>query len=118
VIEITRFRLRPGVSPAEFAAADARLQTEFAYQQPGLLRRTAALADGPAEGLADGPAEGLADGPAGSGSREGVAVDLWRSAEDADACSARWDGDPVVREWLALIEDGSVTSERFFEFEG
>jgi hypothetical protein len=36
VIEIMRFRLRPGADEAAFLAADKRVQEEFAYQQPGL----------------------------------------------------------------------------------
>ena len=40
--EIATFRLREGVSEDEFLAADARVQTEFYYQQDGLMRRTVA----------------------------------------------------------------------------
>lgn len=85
-----RFRLVPGCDEAEFIAADRRLQQEFAYQQPGLLRRTTARG---------------ADG--------WVVIDLWRSAADADACAARWDSDPVVAAFMALVDASSVTSERF-----
>jgi len=91
VIEIMRFRLAPGSDEAEFRAADRRLQQEFAYQQPGLLRRTTARG---------------ADG-------DWVVIDLWRSAADADACAARWDSDPVVGAFMALVDGSSVTSERF-----
>src|SRR5262245_44247260 len=45
VIETMTFRLRDGADEAGFRAADQRLQTEFAYQQPGLLRRTTATGD-------------------------------------------------------------------------
>jgi hypothetical protein len=91
VIEIMRFRLSPGSDEAEFLAADRRLQQEFAYHQPGLLRRTTAR-----------------------GTDGGwVVIDLWRSAADADACAARWDSDPVVGRFMALVDASSVTSERF-----
>lgn len=86
-----RFRLAQGCDEAKFIAADRRLQQEFAYQQPGLLRRTTARG---------------ADG-------DWVVIDLWRSAADADACAARWDGDPVVAAFMALVDASSVTSERF-----
>ena len=76
-----RFRLAPGGDEATFIAADRRLQQEFAYQQPGLLRRTTARG---------------ADG--------WVVIDLWRSAADADACAARWDSDPVVAAFMALVD--------------
>lgn len=86
-----KFRLSPGSDEAEFLAADRRLQQEFAYQQPGLLRRTTARG---------------ADG-------DWVVIDLWRSAADADACAARWDSDPVAGAFMALIDGSSVTTERF-----
>ena len=87
-----RFRLGPGGDEAELIAADRRLQQEFAYQQPGLLRRTTARG---------------ADG-------SWIVIDLWRSASDADACAARWDSDPVVGAFMALVDGSSVTSERFW----
>jgi hypothetical protein len=64
VIEIMRFRLPPGADEAAFLAADRRVQEEFAYHQPGLLRRTTARGQ---------------DGG-------WIVIDLWRSAADADAC--------------------------------
>jgi len=91
VIEILRFRLAPGSDEAEFVAADRRLQQEFAYQQPGLLRRTTARG---------------ADGG-------WVVIDLWRSVADADACARRRDGDPMVGAFMALVDASSVISERF-----
>ena len=45
VIETMTFRLRLGVDEAEFLGVDKRLQSEFAYQQPGLVRRTTARSD-------------------------------------------------------------------------
>jgi hypothetical protein len=92
VIEITRFRLNEGADEDSFLAADARLQTEFAYQQPGLRRRTAAR------------------GVDGSW----IAIDIWDSDAAADACAARWASDPVVAEYLSFVEPGSVKNERFW----
>jgi hypothetical protein len=91
VIEIMRFRLPPGADEAAFVEADRRVQQEFAYQQPGLLRRTTARG---------------ADGA-------WIVIDLWRSAGDADACDARWDHDRVVQEFMALLDGPSVTVERY-----
>ena len=42
MIEITTFRLRARGDVDEFLLADGRVQTEVAYQCPGLLRRTIA----------------------------------------------------------------------------
>lgn len=86
-----RFRLAPGSDAAEFITADGRLQQEFAYRQPGLLRRTTAR----------GPDDGW------------IVIDLWRSAADADACAAGWDDEPVVGAFMDFLDRSSVTSERF-----
>ena len=86
-----KFRLAPGGDEAAFAEADRRLQQEFAYHQPGLLRRTTARG---------------ADG-------SWIVIDLWRSADDADACDARWDHDQVAQQFMALLDRPSVTVERY-----
>jgi hypothetical protein len=92
VIEITRFRPRPGVKEADLQRADKSVQEDFAYQQPGLLRRTTAKS--------------------GQG---WVVIALWRSHADADAASARWENDPVAQGFVELIERDSVRSERYDE---
>jgi hypothetical protein len=95
VIEIMTFRLRGAVDEAEFLAADRRVQTEFAYHQPGLLRRTTARGD---------------DG-------EWVVIDLWRSEAEADACDQRWDQDPAAAAFMALVDRASVTTRRYRELD-
>lgn len=42
MIEVITFRLRAGADVCEFLLTDGRVQTEVAYQCPGLLRRTIA----------------------------------------------------------------------------
>ncbi|HEV8064276.1 MAG TPA: hypothetical protein VGP46_05570 [Acidimicrobiales bacterium] len=92
MLEITRFRLRPDADLDAFLGADARLQTEFAYQQPGLARRTTAR-----------------------GSDEGwIVVDIWASAAQADACAEVWGSDSCVAEWLSFVDPESVSNERFW----
>jgi hypothetical protein len=86
-----QFRLLADTRLDDFLAADHRLQTEFAYLQPGLLRRT-------------------------TGSNESgdwVVVDLWRTAADADACADRWDHDPIAHAFMAFIDRRSVRVQRF-----
>ena len=94
VIETMTFRLVDGTSKAEFLAVDKRLQSDFAYQQPGLVRRTTA--------------RGRRDG-----GDEWVVIDLWRRAADADACAARWDDDPVAQEFMALVDRDTVEVRRY-----
>jgi len=87
-----QFRLLPRTVVDEFLAADHRLQIEFAYQQPGLLRRTTARGT---------------DG-------EWLVIDYWRTAADADACAERWEHDEVVLAFMNLVERSSVRVQRFW----
>ncbi|MBO0808357.1 MAG: hypothetical protein J2P32_08665 [Actinobacteria bacterium] len=88
-----RFRLADGCDEGVFLAADRRLQEDFAYQQPGLLRRTTARGEGGAW----------------------IVIDLWRSAADADACAARWERHPLARAFMDTIDRSSVTTQRYQE---
>jgi hypothetical protein len=87
-----QFRLLPGVGEETFLAADQRLQTEFAYQQRGLLRRTTAH------------------------DRHGdwLVIDHWRAEADADACAERWEHDPLALSFMNLVDRGSVRVQRFW----
>jgi hypothetical protein len=93
VIETMTFRLAEGADEAAFLAVDKRLQSDFAYRQPGLLRRTTARGQG-----------------------DWVVIDLWHSAEDADAASRRWDDDPAAQEFMAFVEAGSTEIHRYEDF--
>jgi hypothetical protein len=91
VIEILQFRLVPGADEAAFLAADRSVQTEFAYQQPGLLRRTTARGD---------------DG-------EWIVIDVWRSDADAAAADEGWEQDPATRRFMSFVDRDSVRSKRY-----
>lgn len=91
MIEIMCFRLGDGADVEAFLAADKRLQTEFAYRQPGLLRRTTARAD---------------DGT-------WAVIDLWRSAEDADRCARAWNGDPLADAFRSFVDRDTVSVARY-----
>lgn len=95
MIEVTRFRLREGVDEADFREADARYQMEFAYRQPGLLRRTTASSE-----------EG-----------EWAVIDLWRTPGDADASRRRASGDPVAQVHAAMVEPASVEAATYLELD-
>jgi hypothetical protein len=86
-----RFRLAPDADDQAFEAADRRVQTEFAYRQPGLLRRTVARAE---------------DG-------EWIVIDLWQSAEDADRCAQAWEDDPLTAEFMSFVDPGTVSVGRY-----
>ena len=91
VIEILTFRLASGVDVAAFTALDARVQTEVAYQQPGLLRRTTGCND-----------EG-----------RWLILQVWASSEAAAAGRVAFDRSPVGAALDALIDADSVHVERF-----
>lgn len=89
------FRLGDGEDEAVFIDSDKRLQAEFAYQQPGLLRRTTAR----------------------DGDGNWMVIDLWDSAENADACSERWDSDPVAQGFMRHIDRSTVVVARYTELD-
>lgn len=91
MIEILTFRLAEGTDEADFLEADRAVQTEFAYQQPGLLRRTTAKG---------------ADG-------DWVVIDVWRSPEDADACDRVWGHDEWTGRFMSLVDAASVRVARY-----
>jgi hypothetical protein len=95
VIEIMRFRLAPGADEAGFREADKAVQSEFAYHQEGLLRRTTAV------------------------DREGawIVIDLWQSGKAADAAEARWGQDPVTAAFMSFIDPATISTERYAELD-
>ena len=90
-IEIMTFRLRPETSEADFLAADRRVQVEFAYHQPGMVRRT------------------TAHNPDG----DWVVIDLWASAADAANYVDGWNREPGPRAFMALIDQDSVATRSY-----
>ncbi len=91
MIELTSFRLLRGADVTGFEAADAKLQTQFAYQQPGLVRRTTA-----------------------KGTDGGwVVITLWRSPQDADAPTADEGQEAVVEEFMSYVDPATVRSDRY-----
>lgn len=91
LIEISTFRLAPGVGDDEFLAADEVVQQEFVYQQPGLVRRT------------------IARGADGSW----AVITMWGAAEYAEAAAEKAEGNPVWRAFRSAIDEGSLTVERY-----
>lgn len=95
MIELIRFRLAPGADVEAFREADSRVQSEFAYRQAGLRRRTVARAD---------------DGT-------WIVVDLWASAADADGAGQRWGQDPASAAFMSFVDAASVRTERYIELD-
>jgi len=91
LIETFQFCLTPDADEAAFLAVDKRLQSDFAYQQPGIVRRTTARGD----------------------NGEWIVIDLWQSAADADACAATWESDALAQEFMAFVDRESVRVTRY-----
>jgi hypothetical protein len=91
VIEVQTFRLIAGADEEEFRVADERLQTEFYYDQPGLIRRTTGRS-----------ADGLF-----------VALVHWDSSDEAEAAAVSLVSAPS---WVAiapLIDPSTQGIQRF-----
>ncbi len=91
IIDVLHFRLASGVDEEEWLAQDRLAQTDFAYQQPGLLRRTTARGEGGSWAV----------------------ITQWRSAVDADAAMAKAGQDPGMLRIMSMIEPGSSSTERY-----
>ncbi len=95
MIEILVFTLVAGADQDAFLACDRRVQTEFAYRQPGLLRRTTTRGKGDSWAV----------------------FDYWASEADADACDERWRSDRVAQEFMSYVDRATVRTARFTELD-
>lgn len=91
VIAVDTFSLAAGVDRDAFVAADERVQQAFAYQQPGLERRTAA---------------------SGAGNRW-LVIEVWGSHEELDAARAAEAADGAVQAWQELVDMSTRRREVF-----
>jgi len=89
VLEVCTFV--PSADDDAMRAADAQMQTDFAYQQPGLLRRTTARDD----------------------AGRWCVVTLWASHDDATAAESAARTDAVARAFWSLVDDSSISVQRY-----
>ena len=95
MIVITTFRLHPETVEEAFLALDTRVQTEFAYHETGLVRRTTARSAG----------------------GTWLVIEIWHSDEDADASASDRADSPLHGEYLSLIDRQTLESDRFATFD-
>ena len=88
VIEVATFTLARDEDA--FLAADKQMQTDFAYQQPGCVRRTTARGD---------------DG-------HWLVLTMWVDNAAADAARAA-EGDPIATDFWAHVAPQSISRQRF-----
>jgi hypothetical protein len=91
MLEITAFRLVAGADEEAFLAADGRVQCEFAYRQPGLMRRTTARG---------------ADGA-------WIVIELWRADADADVAAGPRHHDEATGVFLSFVDPTTVRTRRY-----
>lgn len=86
LIEIMTFQLAPNVDIDVFIVADALVQADFSYHQPGILRRTLARAD---------------DG-------EWLIHTIWTSADAARAAQVAFAASDLGTDFMALIDEATI----------
>jgi hypothetical protein len=90
MFEVITFRLADGTDEVAFRTVDGRVQVEFAYQQPGLLRRTL-----------------------GRRGQTWLVLQIWATPDAADAASAAFDTSPLGAEFMSLIDRDSLVVDRY-----
>ena len=95
MILITTFRLRPDTDVDAFLALDTRVQTELAYHEAGLVRRTTARSTG----------------------GTWLVIEIWRSEEDAAASASDRADSPLHGEYRSMIDGQTLESDRFTTFD-
>jgi hypothetical protein len=91
VVEVVTFKLKAGVSAAEFAPVDKAVGREHVAKQPGFVSRESAHG---------------ADG-------EWLVIVHWRSVKDADASMASFENAPAAAPFMAKIEAPTMSMKRF-----
>ncbi|MGM9488047.1 antibiotic biosynthesis monooxygenase family protein [Ideonella sp. YS5] len=91
VIEIVTFKLKPGVTDAEFAQVDKAVEREHVARQPGFVSRESAHA---------------ADG-------QWLVIVHWRSAGDAAASMASFEKAPAAASFMSRIEASTMSMRRY-----
>jgi len=91
MIEILTFALCAGADDERFVTVDARVQTEFAYQQPGLARRTTGR---------------NTDGRC-------LVLQVWSSDEAETAARTAFEASELGVDFASLIDPDSIRRECF-----
>lgn len=91
VIEVVTFKLKHGVTAAEFAPVDKAVEREHVARQPGFVSRESA------------------HGPDG----EWLVIVHWRSTQDADASMASFEKAPAAASFMSKIEAAAMHMKRY-----
>ena len=91
IIEIVRFRVKPGTDRDQFLAQNRAVEKNFVSRQPGLITRESAQND---------------DG-------EWIVVLHWERSEDAQASMDKFVAAPETKDFTALIDMGTFSMTRY-----
>lgn len=91
IMEVTTFRLNPGVDPMDFSTRDAQVESDFTSMQPGFIRRQSGVDE------------------------EGnyVVVVFWKSIADAEASMSKFMGDASVADYAQMIKGETMNMSRY-----
>lgn len=90
VVEIATMTLAAGVTAAEFAAIDARVEAEHVSRQPGFVSRETGVTEG-----------------------GWVAIIYWASVEAAEASMASFATAPAAAEFMSMVDADSIVMTRY-----
>lgn len=91
VIEVVTFRLKPGVSNAEFGRVDKKVEQEHVSKQLGFISRESGAGDG----------------------NEWLVIVHWRSVPDAEASMKTFEKAAAAAEFMSKIEESTMSMKRY-----
>lgn len=91
VIEVVTFKLKPGVTAAQFRLVDQEVEAQHVSKQPGFVSRESAAGE----------------------NGEWLAIVHWRSAADADASMAGFEKAPAAAGFMASLDASTMRMQRF-----
>lgn len=91
VMKTICFQLEDDADDAEFRQANELVQAGFTYQQPGIIRRTAAKDDG----------------------GQWLVVEIWDSPESEQSSFQSWQSSPIADAYLGFINSDSIAVRQY-----
>jgi hypothetical protein len=91
VVEVVTFKLRGGVTAAQFRLVDQEVETQHVSKQPGFVSRESAAGE----------------------HGEWLVIVHWRSAADADASMASFETAPAAAKFMSSIDASTMRMKRY-----
>ncbi len=91
VIEVVTFKLKSGVTAAQFRLVDQQVETQHVARQPGFVSRESAAGE----------------------NGEWLVIVHWRSAADANASMASFEKAPAAANFMSSIDTSTMLMRRY-----